>query len=524
LFDRHVHVLAPAVDPTGAVAISSSHSFARNEKIARILEYDWGGWANPLTRDANLEAFNRGVHLKSVIAALEGSDRKDVAAALKKAFPDEQPRPVQSFDVANQQRLKRKGLDLPALRILVTDAWNSAADRSEFEVNLSGHGLIVRAGDKAGVVMIETFDGESVGSLARLARIKKASIQTKMEKQDVEPAPTKWDDETYEESANDACEAGAAEANLGGSGIQEHTANPRGSGTVNTAGGAIAGHAPGRSGLDADRGEPALGGNGSSDHREIGQDHRTVGGAGDRESVAGFGEGLIAAGNFTLAFGLAAHIPALTAILGQAVRNALSQDERVAVELGEAEEDARVARAMIDAPPIEPASLIAARERVSDAEKTVEAAQSVADGAREALTALQPVRPWWRRMIGLLTGGNAQHAAQMRAASLAERNAQSALSQARTDRRNEETRLASAIQRHKDAVKDHIATWTERAKVAEAGAVVTVRAREILHHLPGAATLGPAGLHRIAAKFPKQEQSHCLRPRPDGDAALSLPF
>jgi hypothetical protein len=178
LFDRHVHVLAPAVDPTGAV-MSSSHNFSRNEKLSRILEYDWGSWADPLTRDEGLEPFTRGAHLKTVIATLEHSDRKDVAAALKKAFPDEQPRPIESFDTANQQRLKRKGLDLPALRILIKDAWNSAADRSEFEMNHSESALIARAGDKPGVVVIETSSGENVGSLARLIKITKSDVKAK---------------------------------------------------------------------------------------------------------------------------------------------------------------------------------------------------------------------------------------------------------------------------------------------------------------------------------------------------------
>ena len=51
--------------------MSSSHNFSRNEKLSRILEYDWGGWADPLTRDEALEPFMRGAHLKAVIATLE---------------------------------------------------------------------------------------------------------------------------------------------------------------------------------------------------------------------------------------------------------------------------------------------------------------------------------------------------------------------------------------------------------------------------------------------------------------------
>jgi hypothetical protein len=512
LFDRHVHVLAPAVDPTGGV-MSLSHSFARNEKLGRTLEYDWGGWADPLTRDETLEPFTRGVHLKAVIATLERSDRKDVAAALKAAFPDDQPRPVQSFDTAAQQRLKRKGLDLPALRILIKDAWNSAADRSEFEMNLSESALVARAGDKPGVVVIETPDGHNVGSLARLIKITKSDVKAKMEKQDA--GPEKWDEDTTHD---------ASEANLGGSGIQEHAADQLGSGASEGAGATGAGHASGRANRDVDRGEPAVGRSRPADVGEVGPHHRIAGGSGDREGPSGYDERVIASNDFALALGLAAHAPALTGILGLATRNALSQNERVAVELGEIEEDARIARAMIDTHPDEPASLIKARDAVSEAQRKVESAQSVADDAVAASTSLQRPRPWWRRTIGLFTGENAQHAARIQAATLAERKAQSALSQARNDRLSEQNRLALTLQHHKEAVKEHIEKWTERAKAAEAKAVVTARAREILQRLPGAAALGPAGLHRLGAKFPKQKRNRRNGPRPEGEATFSTPF
>jgi uncharacterized protein YicC (UPF0701 family) len=113
---------------------------------------------------------------------------------------------------------------------------------------------------------------------------------------------------------------------------------------------------------------------------------------------------------------------------------------------------------------------------------------------------------------------SAQHAARMLAAALAERKAQSALSQAHNDRLSEGNRLALALQQHKKAVKEHIEKWTERAKAAEAKAVATARAREILQLLPGAAALGPAGLHRLGAKF--RHNGPC----PDGEPTFSVLF
>jgi hypothetical protein len=501
LFDRHIHILVAETDPITGGALSSSHNWLRGEKVAKIVSFDWN------------EFFVESTKPKAILAALKRDGRDDVAAAYRQAFPEQGPRPVASFDCAAAQRLKRKGLDLPALRALVADAWASAADRSEFELNLSECGLIARPGDKPGVVVIATVAGENVGSLARLAKITKAAVEAKMEKQDA--GPEKWDEDAT---------ADAVEADLGGSGLQEYEADQRGLGTAEAAGGAGAGHASGRANRDVDRGEPAVGRSRPADVGEIGPDHRIAGGTVDRESPPGYGEGLIASNDFALTFGLAAHIPALTGILRLATRNAMSQDERVAFELGEIEEEARVARAMIDTRPPEPASLIKARDAMSEAQRKVATAQSVVDGAVEVSTALRRPRPWWQRAIGLITGENAQHASRMRAAALAERKAQSALSRAENNRRSEDNRLALALQQHKKSVKEHIEKWTEHAKTAEAKAVVTARVREILQLLPGAAAFGVAGLHRLGSKFPKQPRSGHDGPHPDGEATFSVLF
>jgi hypothetical protein len=489
LFAGHIHILVPEVDPVdGGRVLSSSHDWARGEKVGKILSVEWG---EPLVESAKP---------KSLLAALKRDGRNDVAAAYQAAFPDSstRPRPVQSFDTAAQQRLKRGGFDLPALRLIVTAAWKQAPTRAEFEMNLLEHGLVTRAGEKAGVFVIETADGKNVGSLARLAKISKAAVLAKMEQHDVRPA----------EEANDDA----------GSYLQEHPSLAEDVGADKTSCRTSPGHAPGGADLDVGRGEPAVGRNGPADIGEIGPDHRIAGGAFDREGNTGFGEGLIVPNDFALTFGLAAHIPALTGILGLATRNAMSQNERLVIELGEIEEEARIARAMIDTRPPEPASLIKARVAVSEAQRKVATAQSVVDGAVEVSTALRRPRPWWHRAIGLFTGESTQHASRMRAAALAEREALSALSQAENDRRSEENRLILVLQQHKKAVKEHIEKWTERAKAAEAKAVATARAREILQLLPGAAALGPAGLQRLGSNFCHND------PRPDGEPTFAVLF
>ena len=46
-------------------------------------------------------------------------------------------------------------------------------------MNHSESALIARAGDKPGVVVIETSSGENVGSLARLIKITKSDVKAK---------------------------------------------------------------------------------------------------------------------------------------------------------------------------------------------------------------------------------------------------------------------------------------------------------------------------------------------------------
>lgn len=491
LFDRHVHVLAPAIDPSGAVAISLSHSFARNEKLARTLEYDWGGWANPLTRDANLESFNRGVHLKSVIATLERSNRNDVAAALKTAFPKDQSRPVQSFDTANQQRLKRAGFDLPALRVIVATAWDTAATRDALEASLSGHGLMVRAGDKSGVYMITTEDGTTVGSLARLAKATKAAVIAKMERHN----------------------AGPEEAHDSGSHIPEHPIAPPDDRADQAAGGAGARHAPTKSDRDDAGDDRQVPGIRPADHREARQDHRIVEHASDRKGDQGYAESLIQGSDFAFALGLSTYATRLHDMLALATRNAMPQDERVVAGLGEIEDEARLAKLMIDTPLPEPASLGDARARVVAFGQAVFACQSAADRAVETLTELQRSRPWWRRALGFITGDNVRHDAAVRTANVARDNAQLALKQARDDRAVAEKRLDLAIRLYKDAAREHTEKWTQLAADADARITAVKSANELWKRLPGASALGAAGLYNVGLKLagPKHRHRHTLR-------------
>lgn len=465
LFDRHLHILVPEVDPITGRVLSSSNDWLRGEKVGKILSIDWQ------------EALVESVNPKAILAALKRDGRDDVAAAYRKAFPEGGPRPVAAFDAAAQQRLKRKGLDLPALRVLVEGAWTSAANRSQVQAN---HGLVCKAGGKPGVYLIETADGEQIGSLARLAKVKKSELLKKMET--VHAGPTE-------------------EAHHGGGNLPQHADAAEAVGAHQGAGGGSAGHASaGPTWDDAGHDDPVAGIR-PADDREAGQDYRTAGGAVDREGREGHAERLRAGRDVQFALGLVPHAERLQGMLGVANRIALSPEQRITVELGEIEDDARQAEAMIDAPPPEPSTLIAARTAVTETGQKVQALQSKFDRACAAVQHLQKRAPWWRRAIGLFTGETTRRTGEVRAAVLQQSKAQAALTAANTERSNADSRLARELQHHRDSVRGHIENWTEVANAAKAKAADAARAHELLLHLPGATALGAAGLCAIAAKL-----------------------
>jgi hypothetical protein len=475
LFDKHLHILVPEVDPITGRVLSSSNDWLRGEKVGKILSVDWQ------------EALVESVNPKAILAALQRDGRGDVAAAYRKAFPEGGPRPVAAFDAAAQQRLKRKGLDLAGLRVLIESAWTSAANRSQLQANLFTHGLLCKSGDKLGVYLIETVDGEQIGSLARLAKVKKSELLKKMET--VHAGPTE-------------------EAHHGGGDLPQHADAAEAVGAHQGTGGGSAGHASAGPTWDDAGHDGPVAGIRPADDREAGQDYRTAGDAVDREGREGHAERLRASRDVQFALGLVPHAERLQGMLGVANRIALSPEQRITVELGEIEDDARRADAMIDAPPPEPSTLIAARTAVTETGQKVQALQSNFDRACAAVQHLQQRPPWWRRAIGLFTGEATRRTGEVRAAVLQQSKAQAALTAANTERSNADSRLARELQHHRDSVRGHIENWTEVAKAAKAKAADAARAHELLLHLPGATALGAAGLCAIAAKLRSAQREH----------------
>jgi len=163
--DQHYHLCVPEVDPITGGVMSSSHDFARHEKIARAVELAWGHRTVP------------GPHMDAVVAALDREAPPD-AAALRGIAPIDHSA---SFSEVDHQRLKRAGFDLPRIREMISGALSAATDRVDFDARLMAMGLRLRTGDKKDTPIIETTqDGILVGSLARLTRLRKSALEERM--------------------------------------------------------------------------------------------------------------------------------------------------------------------------------------------------------------------------------------------------------------------------------------------------------------------------------------------------------
>lgn len=173
--DLHWHLLVAEVNPSTGRVLSSSFSFARNEKIARLAELHLG------------HALTPGRHNRAVIAALKREGRAAEAAALHRLAVGTPPSAAFSSDA--HQTVKRKGLCLPHVRGIVRDAWKGTSSRTEFVDALAAHGLRVESGRKKLIVVGVGPAGERVefGSLDRLAKAPAGTVNKRMnEEQDHE--------------------------------------------------------------------------------------------------------------------------------------------------------------------------------------------------------------------------------------------------------------------------------------------------------------------------------------------------
>lgn len=445
---QHFHILAPEVDPISGSVMSSSHDHARHEKLARTVERAWG------------HGIVAGAHTLAVAAALEREGNTELASTLRTAQPHRRPR--QSFDENDHQRAKREGLDLPRLRIIVSEALQSSRSLQAFESKLLEVGLRLRPGDKPGTPIIETSGGLFVASLARMTRLRKEALAERLKFNGAEQSTTP------ERSPGDL-PAGAApraadevhrRAGAGGD-LAQRAAPPRHNDRT---------AAPGGAGRGAGA-EPA------------GESGSAPGRSGSRESHQGRHPWMIFAGG-------AARRDALLDLLGDARRIALSPMGRTAFDLDSMIERETAACRTSEFP--EPASLHAARRKVEEEAKRCRMLEQKADAVAQRLTE-QPRRPMLQRLFGPPVDPQRQ-ALETRLDQLQRKflKATADLATARHVLRTEERKFQVEGARHQSA-------QSVRATQAEGRIAVATAARRFLERNPRTAFWGATYLMRVAA-------------------------
>ncbi len=156
--------MVPETDPAGGGVLSSSHSFLRHEKIARIAEHQFG------------HEHQRGRHLPAVATALR-SEAPAVYENLVASFPDLRPGVGQRFSHHAAARLKREAqIDLKAVASFAGAVWSRSKSAGMVEKAFADFGLTLRPGDKPGVILV-IHDAVPIQALHRLLQERSAIVR-----------------------------------------------------------------------------------------------------------------------------------------------------------------------------------------------------------------------------------------------------------------------------------------------------------------------------------------------------------
>lgn len=485
-FPGHLHALVPEVDPESGRVLASAHSFARQERVAREAEHALG------------HAFVKGAHHKAVLAALRAAGKAVVADALDRAFPDAEatPRPRSAYTDARHRRSARAGVDLPVAQQAVAAAWKATTTRTAFEAALARHGLVSRPGEAPGVWVVETGRGTFVGSLARLARIRKAAVITRMENPHERPVPVP--------AVRPAEQAPGAHHRAGD--LPQHQADPRDPGAPRGPGGEDRGHGHGGGvGRDA-AGDPerAAGGPGAA-AGGAGGPTRPAGHPNPGGGVAGRRTGLrgprptLAALRLFLSLDRPDRIHFLHDAKGWANSGAKADLDRARDELVGMREAAELAQVLLRTATLpEPADLTEARGADLTAVVAARAARTEAAAASAARRTHAAGTPsGWRRLVGWASGANARHRAAEADLAATEAVRARAVDEAEAQARRVATTLRQAIERHEAAVRACREGYRAEAMAAPARIASVEAALDLLYQRPELARMGPAGLLRM---------------------------
>jgi len=150
--NEHLHLVLP--ERFNGKTLSSSWNYARNERLARECEFEFG------------HAVVVGKHNKSSAHFVSDEKLKNILLG-----NSEKTMPKAAFGAVQHQQAKREGFDLPKAKILIKQLHEQSDGFKAFRAALTQNGFNIKSGKKTAIV--ETEQGHFVGSLNRLVGMRK---------------------------------------------------------------------------------------------------------------------------------------------------------------------------------------------------------------------------------------------------------------------------------------------------------------------------------------------------------------
>lgn len=474
----HFHVLVPEVDAITGSVLSSSHNFKRHEKLARQVEVVWG------------HRLTRGAHNRAVASALAGGENANVVTAMTDAGLLDAPKPIESFPTGEHQRAKREGLDLPQLRVMISEALSASQSQTDFAKKLAAIGLRIRTGEKADTPVVETVDRVLVGSLARLTRLRKAALLERLK---------------FNVGDQYAIEA---ETDHSSSNIPATQKASAGNGTRREAGGVVRSSGAASPHDGRDRTPTAVDGRHGADPKPAG----SAGSPAGRSDPCESNEGRRSHIAFTL--GCTANQGALLDLLSIARRSALNPLERVVADLDDSiEQNSSLANRTFVFP--EPSTLVLTRKNAKETQHRLHSLESEADGTLQQLSALPPSTAW-RRFWFRREAKNRKELNDKLSTQLA------SVQRAARDHELSKNRLAAEVKSSQVARVKCEVEHERTVQKAKQEILIASTAKTFVRQNPHTATWGSLRLLEVAMQIEKIRSERLSEDRVDVDEASYL--
>lgn len=158
-------------------AVDLAFNRIRNEKVARILEHEFG------------HELTVGKHNRAVMARLQAEGRGEVAEWMEQGHAASLPRPVAERDHQAHQIEKRTGHNLDQVKAELSLAWESSDNGASFQLALEEAGYLLARGDKRDFVVLDPA-GAVHSPARRIEGAKAKDIRTKCEDLDPDSLPS----------------------------------------------------------------------------------------------------------------------------------------------------------------------------------------------------------------------------------------------------------------------------------------------------------------------------------------------